>query len=166
MPTVTLISATPGDTVPGRELADPQCPEIPGLLDLPEVAAFLTEHNYGPDEPTELMYLVTDDAEIPTGFPTLTFNITTRYTHAIETSTDGDTWQTVRLADTPEEYDGTADTYGHDVLVQWIADEYPEGTPADEYGNPLLRVVVYPADTDVLQHDSAIATVYPDTATA
>lgn len=76
MTTVTLISAAPGDHVPGHELADPDCPEVPGLMERPEVESFFAEHGYGPDEPDELMYLVTDDdAEIPSGFPTLTVEI-------------------------------------------------------------------------------------------
>lgn len=72
---VTLISASPGDVVPGRELSDPECPEIPGLLDRPEVRAFLAEHGYGPDNENELMYLVTDGDPAPDGFPTLTVNV-------------------------------------------------------------------------------------------
>lgn len=72
MATATLISAAPGDRVPGHELTDPDCPAIPGLNDRPEIRAFLAEHGYGPDEPDELMYLVLDDdAEIPSGLPTL-----------------------------------------------------------------------------------------------
>jgi hypothetical protein len=74
--TVTLISALAGDRVPGTELADPECPQFPGLEDRPEVKAFFAENNYGSDEPDELMYLVTDmDQEIPAGFPTLTVRL-------------------------------------------------------------------------------------------
>lgn len=68
---VVLISALPGDTVPGHELADPDCPAIPGLLDRPQVADFLARHHYGQD-PDELVYLVTgEEAAIPSGFPAL-----------------------------------------------------------------------------------------------
>lgn len=72
---MTLISACPGDVVPGRELSDPECPEIPGLLDRPAVRAFLAEHDYGPDNENELMYLVTDGTPAPDGFPSLTVNL-------------------------------------------------------------------------------------------
>lgn len=75
MPTVTLISAAPSDVVPGHELADPDCPEVPGLLDHPEVSAFFAEHGYGPDNETELMYLVADGTEIPSGYPTLAVEV-------------------------------------------------------------------------------------------
>lgn len=71
----TLISAAPGDIVPGHELADPQCPEVPGLLEHPGVRAFLDLHGYGPDQPDELMYLITDTSQIPDGFPTMTVRI-------------------------------------------------------------------------------------------
>lgn len=71
----TLISAAPGDTVPGYELADPSCPEVPGLLEHPGVLAFLDLHGYGPDAPDELMYLITDVNQIPAGFPTMTVRI-------------------------------------------------------------------------------------------
>jgi hypothetical protein len=74
--TITLISATPGDLVPGVELAHPDCPEIPGLLDRPEVTAFLANNGYGLNDPDELVYLVADDnAEIPAGYPTLTVQV-------------------------------------------------------------------------------------------
>ncbi|MFE2346500.1 hypothetical protein [Kitasatospora cineracea] len=69
MPTIWLISAAPGDTVPGHELADPDCPDIPGLMDRPDVAAWLDSIGYGPDGPDELVYLATeDDDETPDGF--------------------------------------------------------------------------------------------------
>lgn len=73
----TLVSAHPGDRVPGHELADPDCPEVPDLLEQDEVTAFFAAQGYGPDEPDELMYLVTEDqtAEIPDGFPALTVRI-------------------------------------------------------------------------------------------
>jgi len=74
---VTLVSANPGDRVPGHELGDPDCPDVPGLTDNHEVQAFFTEHGYGPDQPDELMYLVPQDNvdDIPDGFPTLTVHI-------------------------------------------------------------------------------------------
>ena len=71
--TITLISANPGDHVPGHELADPACPSIPGLLDRPDVREWVTTIGYGPEDPDELIYLVTDpDQAIPTGYPSLT----------------------------------------------------------------------------------------------
>jgi hypothetical protein len=73
MRTVALVSAAPGDRVPGRELGDPECPEIPGLMDRPEVKSFFTEHDYDADHDDELMYLVTagEIDMIPDGFPCL-----------------------------------------------------------------------------------------------
>ncbi|MFF2852713.1 hypothetical protein ACFVT5_41430 [Streptomyces sp. NPDC058001] len=75
--TIALVSAESGDRMPGHELADPDCPEIPGLLDRPDVEAFMEENGYGPDNPDELMYLVTEDDldSIPDGFPTLTIRL-------------------------------------------------------------------------------------------
>lgn len=71
----TLISAAPGDDVPGHELGDPDCPEVPGLLDHPGVRVFLDLHGYGPDEPNELMYLITGTDGIPAGHPTFTVRL-------------------------------------------------------------------------------------------
>jgi hypothetical protein len=74
--TITLISAAPGDIVPGHELADPTCPDIPGLLDRGDVTNWLNAVGYGPDDADELVYLVTDpDETIPSGYPTLTVRI-------------------------------------------------------------------------------------------
>lgn len=84
------------------------------------------------------------------------------YAHAIENSVDGEIWQVTRLGDEPEEHDGTASEYGREVLEQWIADEYSDGAPTDEYGNPLLRVRVYPGDAEQ-DHAALLATVYPST---
>ncbi|MFD0405601.1 hypothetical protein [Kitasatospora sp. NPDC127116] len=77
MPTIHLISAAPGDRVPGHELADPHCPEIPGLRERPDVAAWLDAIPYSDDNPDELVYLVTEDnpGTIPAGFDTLTIDI-------------------------------------------------------------------------------------------
>jgi hypothetical protein len=70
MPTVFLVPAAPGDHVPGHELADPDCPEYPGLLDRPDVNAWLDTIGYGADDPDLLVHLVTEDQadEIPDGF--------------------------------------------------------------------------------------------------
>lgn len=70
---VTLVSALQGDKVPGIELSDPDCPEIPGLMESKRVKEFFEENSYGTD-PDELMYLVLDKGDhdaIPDGFPTL-----------------------------------------------------------------------------------------------
>ncbi|MFJ2191640.1 hypothetical protein ACIOJE_27525 [Kitasatospora sp. NPDC087861] len=77
MPTIHLVSAAPGDTVLGRELADPDCPEYPGLLERPDVAAWLDALGYGPDNPDELVYLLTDDGPgtIPPGFAHLSLTL-------------------------------------------------------------------------------------------
>ncbi|MEU4296396.1 hypothetical protein [Kitasatospora aureofaciens] len=77
MPTLHLISAAPGDLVPGHELADPNCPDFPGLFERADVAAWMNAHGYGPDRPDELVYLVTEDATdpIPTGFDILTVQL-------------------------------------------------------------------------------------------
>ncbi|MEW1552317.1 hypothetical protein [Streptomyces tsukubensis] len=61
MSMIYLISAAPGDVVPGHELADPHCPDIPGLLDRPEVRAFFAQVGYGPDEENELVYLLREE---------------------------------------------------------------------------------------------------------
>ncbi|WP_181785056.1 hypothetical protein [Streptomyces phytophilus] len=73
MRTVALVSAAPGDRVPGRELGDPECPEIPGLMERPEVKSFFAEHDYDADHDDELMYLVTagEIDMIPDDFPYL-----------------------------------------------------------------------------------------------
>lgn len=70
---ITLISANPGDQVPGHDLGDPDCPDIPGLTNHPQVQKFFEANNYGPDD--ELMYLVTDNTEIPAGYPVLTLQV-------------------------------------------------------------------------------------------
>ncbi|MEU7095935.1 hypothetical protein [Kitasatospora aureofaciens] len=74
MPTICLVSAAPGDVVPGRELADPDCAEFPGLMDRAEVKAWLQAIGYGPDDENELIYLVTEDdpGTIPAGFEYIT----------------------------------------------------------------------------------------------
>jgi hypothetical protein len=74
VPTIYLVSATPGDHVPGRELADPDCPEFPGLLERPDVTAWLDAIPYNSDHPDALVYLVIDDdpGMIPTGFEYMT----------------------------------------------------------------------------------------------
>jgi len=71
---ICLVSACPGDHVPGHELADPDCPDIPGLTDRDDVKAFFEKEGYGPDaDENVLMYLVAEDDEdeIPDGFPVL-----------------------------------------------------------------------------------------------
>ncbi|MFF2751139.1 hypothetical protein ACFVVA_37085 [Kitasatospora sp. NPDC058048] len=77
MPTIHLVSAAPGDTVPGHELADPDRPQYPGLLERPDVAAWLDALGYGPDNPDELVYLVSDDdpTAIPSGFAHLSLTL-------------------------------------------------------------------------------------------
>jgi len=73
MPIVYLVSSGTGDRVPGYELADPGCPEIPGLLGRPAVTEWLDALGYGPDNPDELVYLVAEDEaeDIPDEFDSL-----------------------------------------------------------------------------------------------
>jgi hypothetical protein len=73
--TVVLISANPGDRVPGHELGDPDCPDVVGLTEHPAVVEFFTAHQYDADHDDQLMYLVTDDTEIPAGFPALSVTV-------------------------------------------------------------------------------------------
>lgn len=73
--TITLVSAQTGDSAPGYELADPDCPDIPGLLERVDVQEFMDANGYGPDDPDELMYVVTDDSNISDGYPTLTIRL-------------------------------------------------------------------------------------------
>ncbi|MEV8324527.1 hypothetical protein [Kitasatospora sp. NPDC056731] len=79
MPTIYLVSAAPGDRVPGHELADPDCPSahFPGLLERQDVTAWLNAIPYNDDSPDELVYLVTEDdpGTIPAGFDTLMLEI-------------------------------------------------------------------------------------------
>lgn len=77
MPTIYLVSAAPGDLVPGHELADPDCPLVPGLLDRSDVTAWLDGIGYGWDNPDELVYLVTenDPGVIPAGFEYITVEV-------------------------------------------------------------------------------------------
>lgn len=67
----------PGPDVPGHELADPECPEYPGLLDRPEVERFMQEQGYGVENPDELMFLVReeDPGSIPRGLPVLKLEV-------------------------------------------------------------------------------------------
>jgi hypothetical protein len=67
-----------------------------------------------------------------------------RFHHAIETTTTAEDpiWQTILLADEPEEYTGSAAQYGRDVLTNWTDDQETDTATTDEYGNPLARVVV------------------------
>ncbi|MFD8626670.1 hypothetical protein ACFV4E_22765 [Streptomyces hygroscopicus] len=71
--TVALVSAGPGDLVPGVELGDPDADTPEGLEERPEVVRFMESNDYDVDHPDELMYLVPggDIDEIPDGFPTL-----------------------------------------------------------------------------------------------
>lgn len=71
--TVALVSANPGDHVPGTELGAPETDAPEGLEERPEVVDFMAANNYDADHPDELMYLVTFDdiGDIPDGFPTL-----------------------------------------------------------------------------------------------
>lgn len=75
--TVFLISAAPGDRVPGHELADPECPQVPGLLERSDVTRWLASVGYGPDSDDELVYLLTeqDPGSVPPGFPHLTVTL-------------------------------------------------------------------------------------------
>jgi hypothetical protein len=57
---IALVSAHPGDLVPGYELADPNRPFIPGLEERGDVQTFLSEQGYG-DDPEVLAYLVPGD---------------------------------------------------------------------------------------------------------
>ncbi|MGW8702374.1 hypothetical protein ACWGOK_36540 [Streptomyces eurythermus] len=77
MSTIRLVSATFGDRIPGRELADPDCPQFPGLLNRPDVKAWLNKIGYGPDNEDELVYLVTadDPGVLPPGFEYITVEI-------------------------------------------------------------------------------------------
>ncbi|MFG2913344.1 hypothetical protein ACGF0D_10695 [Kitasatospora sp. NPDC048298] len=77
MPAIYLVSAAPGDHVPGYELADPDCPDHPGLLKRPDVSEWLAAHDYDDDHPDELVYLVTGDdgGAIPAGFDVLTVKL-------------------------------------------------------------------------------------------
>lgn len=73
---ITLISAAPGDIVPGHELADPHCPCVPGLALRDDVIEWMSNMGYGPDDPNELVYLVIDPKEpIATRNPTLTIKV-------------------------------------------------------------------------------------------
>ncbi|MFC7794607.1 hypothetical protein [Streptomyces cinereoruber] len=75
-----------------------------------------------------------------------------RFHHAIHSTDDSENpiWQVIRLADEPEDYDGTAAQYGRDVLDNWLTDERSEGFEefVDEYGNPYRRVIVRFDDED------------------
>lgn len=71
--TITLISANPGDLVPGRELAECDGESwITALMEHPKVREFFAANNYGPDHDDELMYALIGDGSVPDGFPTLT----------------------------------------------------------------------------------------------
>lgn len=65
--TYTLVSALPGDLVPGVEASDPDCPI--SLVDHPEGAAWAEFHGWGEDL-DELIYVLTPWQAAPAGFPT------------------------------------------------------------------------------------------------
>lgn len=71
--TITLVSANPGDVVDGIEISDPACPV--DWSHLPDAAqSWAREHGYGPDSEDELVYVLNRDAQVPEGFPSLTFD--------------------------------------------------------------------------------------------
>lgn len=69
------------------------------------------------------------------------------YLHHIEVTDNGEEpqWFVIAPADGPEEHDSTAADYGREALQNYI-DDNPEDPIVDEYGNPLLRIVVAFAD--------------------
>ncbi|MGW0032140.1 hypothetical protein ACWDXD_20220 [Streptomyces sp. NPDC003314] len=75
-----------------------------------------------------------------------------RYYHIIESTGNAEDpqWQPIRLADEPEDYDGTAAQYGREVLDNWLTDERADGYEefVDEHGNSLRRVIVRFDDED------------------
>lgn len=71
MTTYTLISAAPGDSVPGgAELADPECPVDWDTLPAP-AQTWALRQGYLPDDPDELLYVVEGAVEL-IGWETLT----------------------------------------------------------------------------------------------
>lgn len=99
MTTITLVSAAPGDLIDGVELGDPDCPNIPGLMDHPEVAEFLRANGYGPGNPDELMYLLQGDASIPEGLESVTITLPPVYTVQVEASGGDGIWQAIAPAE-------------------------------------------------------------------
>jgi len=73
------------------------------------------------------------------------------YLHIIETTDDAEdpNWYEIRRGDDTEEYDGTLNEYGLEVLHNYWVDNGEE-TPAftDEYGNPYFRVLVRTQDDE------------------
>lgn len=70
---VTLVSATQGDTVPGVEISDPDCPidwhNLPA-----DAKAWAEAQGYGADD-TELLYVLDAGHGAPEGFPTRTIRL-------------------------------------------------------------------------------------------
>lgn len=70
MTSITLVSATQGDIVPGVEISDPDSPIE--WADLDDAARQWAEQQGYGDDDSELLYVLTEGQEPPDGFPTLT----------------------------------------------------------------------------------------------
>lgn len=69
---ITLVSAAPGDAVPGVELSDPDCPIT--WPELPKPAQkWASSQGYGPDNPDELLYVLSQEDSVPSGFKSFRF---------------------------------------------------------------------------------------------
>jgi hypothetical protein len=73
----TLVSAVPGDLIPGTELGGPDCPLE--WADLPESAQkWAAGRGYGLDDPEELVYVLTEGDGVPPGFESYRFDLDRR----------------------------------------------------------------------------------------
>ncbi|MFJ7418008.1 hypothetical protein ACIQXD_05265 [Streptomyces uncialis] len=69
-----LVSAVPGDDVPGTEISDPDSPL--DFADLPaEAQEWAAAQGYGPDSPDELLYVLDEDDTVPAGFASHTVTL-------------------------------------------------------------------------------------------
>lgn len=91
-----------------------------------------------------------------------------RYRHQIEATgnPESPTWYVVVQGGEAEEYDGTATSYGREVLDNWVHDAPGRGEEmlalTDEYGNATLRVLVAFGEDDEAfagPADTAVAVV-------
>lgn len=70
---VILISAMSGDSVPGVEVSDPECPI--DIRDYPEAMTWASAQGWNYEDSDELVYVADADDGIPGGFPTLRLEI-------------------------------------------------------------------------------------------
>lgn len=76
MATITLVSAVAGDRVGTYAVELAELGTTPAWVGRPLVQDFFEANNYGPSgDWAELMYVLTEDQDVPANFPILTLEI-------------------------------------------------------------------------------------------